>query len=283
MNDLILRITLFVLIFVAVFIFVRYGWQGLRSIIARQEQSYERVLNQQLMFNVQPRLVIWLAIACVLFCGSVTYLISRHYGWFITGAFFGLMVPQLVIRHLEQQRATRLEDQIVDGITTLSSSVRAGLNLVQAIELLVKNSVGPIRQEFAQLHREYQMGLDLNQAMRNAANRIGSSSYRLLFTAIDMHRTRGGDMGESLDRIAESIREIHRLEGRLASLTAQGRAQARMIAVMPIILIGIYALIDPHGVTLLITDPIGRVLLLAAGSLILVGFLWIRKIMTIDI
>jgi len=282
-NELILRITLSVLTFMAVFIFIRYGWHSLRSIIARQEQSYERVLNQQLMFNVQPRLIIWLAIACVLFCGSVTYLISRHYGWFIAGAFFGLMVPQLVIRHLEQRRATRLEDQIVDGITALSSSVRAGLNLVQAIELLVKNSVGPIRQEFAQLHREYRMGLDLNQAMRNAANRIGSSSYRLLFTAIDLHRTRGGDTGESLDRIAESIREIHRLEGRLSTLTAQGRAQARMIAVMPIVLIGIYALIDPHGVTLLITDPIGRVLLLAAGSLILVGFLWIRKIMTIDI
>jgi tight adherence protein B len=151
------------------------------------------------------------------------------------------------------------------------------------MELLVKNSQGPIKQEFAQLLREYQMGLDLNQAMRNAANRIGSSHYRLLFTAIEMHRQRGGDVGQSLDRIAEAIREIQRLEGKLETLTAPGRTQARMMAGISIVILGILYSIDPEGVRLLFSEPRGRIVLLVVATMMIAGFAWIRRIVAIDL
>ena len=125
--------------------------------------------------------------------------------------------------------------------------------------------------------------MDLNQAMRNSANRIGSSNYRLLFTAIEMHRQRGGDAGESLDRIAESIREIQRLEGKLDALTAQGRLQASMMASMPVVILIILYFIEPDGTRLLFVEPLGRLILVVAMVMIAIAFFWIKRIMAIDI
>ena len=140
-----------------------------------------------------------------------------------------------------------------------------------------------ILDPYAQLLREYQMGVDLNQAMRNASNRIASPLYRLTFTAIEMHRVRGGNAGESLDRIAESVREIHRLEGKLDALTSQGRAQAWMMAGMAGVFIVMYYFIAPESVGLLFTNAWGRIILLAVVFLIVTGFLWIQRILDVDI
>ncbi len=272
-----------VTLFAGVFVFVRYGLPAARWYIARTEQSYERVLVHQLLMDIKPRNALIMAAMGVSICGMIGYLLVASVTGLIAGAAIGYAAPILIVRHLERKRIERLETQLVDGITTMASAVRAGLNLIQAMEILVRNHTGPIKQEFAQLLREYQMGLDFNQAMRNAANRIGSSNYRLLFTALEMHRLRGGDVGQSLDRIAESIREIQRLEGKLDAITSQGRFQAWMMAVMPLAFLGILYVIDREGVTMLFTQPLGRVMLLGVCVLILLGWLWIRKILAVDI
>lgn len=262
---------------------VRYGTVAGLHKLRVMEGRLDVTLNQHLLMEIHPRVAMVGAGMIVLVCGMMAWLISGSIVWAFAGMAVGLIFPPVVLRRLESQRKARLEAQLVDGIMTLASGVRAGLTLVQAMELLVSNSVGPIKQEFAQLLREYQMGLDLNQAMRNTSNRLGSSNYRLLFTALEMHRQRGGDSAQSLDRIAESIREIQRLEGKLDALTAQGRSQARMMAGMALVVLLIYYTIDPDGVTMLFLEPFGRVLLLIAGLMIVVGFLWIKRIMAVDI
>ncbi len=271
------------LVFLSGYLLARYGLPLVQVWALKMEDRLDRVLNQQLLMNFHPRVALLVAVTGVLLCGLIAMVISGSIWGFLIGAALGSFTPWLVLRHLEMKRKARLEQQLVDGIMTLASGVRAGLNLVQAMELLVTNYVGPLQQEFAQLLREYHMGLDLNQAMRNAANRIGSSHYRLLFTAVEMHRLRGGNAGESLDRIADSVREIQRLEGKLDALTAQGRLQATMMAVAPVLILGLYYLIDPDAVRMLFIQPLGRLMLLGAAVLITVGFLWIRRIMAVDI
>ena len=278
-----MRISALVVTAAAVYMCVRYGTAALIDLLHRQERWYERVLVHQLLIDIHPRTAVVMSIGAVVITGLIGYLLLGGVMWFVVFAAMGGILPYLYIRHLEQKREERLESQLIDGITILASGVRAGLNLIQAMQLLTANLTGPIKQEFDQLLREYELGVDLNQAMRNAANRIGRQNYRLLFTAIEMHRQRGGDSGESLDRIADSIREIQRLEGKLDALTAQGRSQARMMAVMPFVILGIFYLIAPGDVTLLFTEPIGRGILVVALLLIIVGFTWIRRIMEVDI
>lgn len=247
------------------------------------ETRYDRVLNQQLLLNVSARLMMILFGVGIIGLGIIAGLYASSVIFFVATISVSLLIPGVIIKHLEEKRLNKLNEQIVDGVTSLASGVRAGLNLVQSIELLIKNGTGPIKQEFEQLHREYTLGMDLNQAMHNASDRIGSPYYRLLFGAIGAHRTRGGDMGQSLDRIADSIREIQRLEGRLDALTAQGRAQARMMGAMPFVILAILFVIMPEETAKLFTEPVGRVMLLCAIGLIAAGFVWIRKIMTVDL
>ena len=265
------------------FMVVRYGYAPARRWIAAQELTYDRVLRRQLLMDVDPKTVVWLNIAAVVGAFLIGFLISSSF--IIAGgiALVTVFIPHLFIKHLETKRRQKLEYQLVDGLTTLASGVRAGLNLVQSMQLLVENLKGPIHQEFGQILREYEMGMDLNQAMRIASNRIGSPLYRLTFTAIEMHRVRGGDSGESMDRIADAIRDIQRLEGKLDAITAQGRSQAAFMALMPIVIIGIMFVILHEQTKLLFTHPYGRLMLAFAAALIAAGYFWIRKIMEVDI
>ncbi len=278
-----LLFTACVLTLVSVYMLVRYGYAWSLALIARQEQAYDRVLRQQLLMDIEPRTALLASSGLVLTAGVFAFLVTLSALAAFACAGVAMLLPNMYIRHLEAQRLRRLESQLVDGLTTLASAARAGLNLVQSMELLESNAVGPIKQEIGQLLREFRLGMDLNQAMQNASNRIGSQLYRLTFTAIQMHRLRGGDTAESLDRIAESIRDISRLEGKLDALTSQARYQAVFMAMMPFVFLALLATIDPQGVGLLFSEPSGRMLLLGVVVLIATAFVWIRKIMSVEI
>ena len=278
-----LRIVSSLLMLAGVYLLVRYGIGPGRRWIDRQSVSYDRVLRQQLLMDVDPIHVVWFNIASVVVIFLLGLLVT---GSLVLGMLFAgvvVFIPHFIIKHLETKRRQRLEYQLVDGLTTLASGTRAGLNLVQSMRLVVENYKGPIHQEFRQILSEYEMGMDLNLALRSASNRIGSSLYRLTFTAVEMHRVRGGNSSESMDRLAESIRDIQKLEGKLDAITAQGRMQAGFMAAMPIVIIIMMFFILPAQTALLFTDPRGRVMLLFVIAMIAGGYFWIRKIMQVDI
>ena len=258
-------------------------WKPFRRLLRRQEAYYDRVLRRSLLIDVSPRTVTLLGLGAIVLFALVGYALIHHFLMALAGAVLGAVLPPITVRLLKARRLYRLEEQLVDGIQTLSSGVRAGLNLIQSIELLVHSRVRPISEEFAHLHREYEHGVPLEQAMQNAAQRIGSSNYRLLFAALLTHRERGGDLGETLERIADSIREIHRLEKRIETLTAPGRTQARWMGAMPAIILLILWWIDRADVEALFREDAGKLILFAIVALNVVGFLWIRKIVSIDV
>ncbi len=282
-NEIVMLAIISVMMASSIVLLVIHGWPIARRAILEQERRFDVTLNQQLLMDIPPRIAIIISGIAAMAFGMVAYVVSGHWSFFPIGAGAALWLPKMVTSHMEAKRRKRLDLQIIDGITTLASGVRAGLNLVQSLELLARNANGPIQQETQQLLREYQLGMDLNVAMKKTADRIGSGYFRLLFAAIQAHREKGGDMGQSLDRIGESIREIQRLEGRLDALTAQGRAQARFMTIMPAVLLTILYLIDPESTERLFSEPMGRVILLTAVALIMTGAAWIRRIMSVDI
>ncbi|MBL4701936.1 MAG: type II secretion system F family protein, partial [Phycisphaeraceae bacterium] len=235
MHNTLWHITLSSIVAGATYMGVLYGVPWYKQWFKQREMVYDRVLNQHLLLDISPKLAVAFSLILIGVGATFGFGATEDIIGTILGGLSGLLLPPLALKYLNTQRNEKLEAQLIDGITVLSSGMRAGLNLGQAFELLVKNTTGPIHQEFNQLIREYQMGLDLTHAMHNAANRIGLQNYRLLFTALEMHRQRGGDTAKSLDRIAESVREIQRLEGKLDALTSKGRSQAWMMAVMPVV------------------------------------------------
>jgi tight adherence protein B len=253
------------------------------QLIHRLERRFDRVLRHALLLDVSPRAMTIVTLVVIVLIGVAVFLLAGS----LTGALIAMalaaLLPGVVLKSLRRRRVAKLEDQLVPAVQSLAAGVRAGLNLVQAMELIARDNPNPIRQEFAHLLREYEYGMPLDRAMSNAADRIGSGDFRLLFSALLTHRQRGGNLGQTLDRITKSLREIQRLEKRVQTLTAQGRATARWLGVMPLIVGGILFVIESSYIYTLLTDPIGKAIILGVGLLNLVGFLWIRKIMAIDI
>jgi tight adherence protein B len=278
-----MQIATTVFIFLGTFTAFAMGYEPMRSVIGWQMAQFDRVLRKQLLMTVTPRAAMTVTICGVVLFSLVGYLMG---GWVATILCMvaSAFAPYLVLTVLRSRHLAKLEMQLVPGVQTIASGVRAGLNLVQAMELVAKDAAEPMRSEFAHMLQEYEFGMGLEDAMAKASERIGSSDYRLLFSALLTHRQRGGDLGETLDRISESIREIQRLEKQVIALTAQGRATARMMGILPmVVLLIMYFLISPEQVTALFTETLGRIMLLIMATLNLIGFLWVRKIMQVDI
>ena len=262
---------------------VLVGGRPLKQYVLRQEYQFERVLRGSLLLDIRPRVATIVSAAVIVILAIIGYRLTGSILGFVALGGVGVLLPSAMLKLLKKRRIARLEQQLVGGIQTLASGVRAGLNLVQAMGLVARDGPVPLRQEFAHLLREYEFGLPLEEAMDNAAARIGSTDFRLLFSALKTHRERGGDLGLTLDRISASIREIQRLEGRIKTLTAQGKASAKFLAMLVVLVLAALYLIAPEAVRNLFVDDLGKVLLFAIVVLNVVGFLWIRKIVDIDI
>ena len=278
------QIAVSLVLFVTMFAAAWVGYGPLMVYLRRQQDRFDTVLRGQLLMSTSPKgiqVMVWMMMFLVAFVGYVA--LGSIWGAVLFFAF-SLLLPGLILKILRRRRIRRLEEQLVGAVQTLASGVRAGLNLVQAMQMIARDGPEPICDEFAHLLREYEYGVPLDEAMQNAAERIDSSDFRMLFAALHTHRERGGDLGETLDRIAASIREIQRLEKRILALTAQGRATARWLGAMPaLVLVILYILVDPAGVRSLFITDVGKVMMGIIIALNVVGFLWIRKIVAIDV
>ncbi|NLF31665.1 MAG: hypothetical protein GX591_12355 [Planctomycetes bacterium] len=283
MDPAALNILVNVLAFAAVFVGVLAGAEPLRRWVLGQERVYGHILRTSLLLDVRPRSATWFGAGCVAAAAAAGYLFMPGLVAPAAGGALGAAAPMITLRVLRARRRAKLDEQLVDGIQSLAGGVRAGLNLVGAMELVARNLPAPISQEFGHLLREYEYGTPIETAMANAAGRIALPNYRLVFSALQTHRERGGDLGSTLDRIAESVREIQRLENRIEALTAQNRAAARWMGAMPAVILAILYLIDPAGVGMLFTDTVGKILLVAIVAMNAVGFAWIRQIVSIDV
>lgn len=193
-------------------------------------------------------------------------------------------VPWWYLRRLAEQRRILIEDQLADAMVSLSSAIRAGLSLAQALDIIAKQSPAPISEEFSQIVGEYQMGKPLERALVEAKERLRSENFALFAAAMEASRQSGGRLNETVDRIAHSVRELQRLERKVESETAQARASAFYMAIAPVFILAIYYwVVDPQNTERLFQTFWGQVILSIALILNVVAYLWSRHILNPDI
>jgi tight adherence protein B len=204
----------------------------------------------------------------------------------IAGFLFGVaafFAPRMFFNIAQDKRRNAFNLQLVDGLGMLANSLRAGLTLPQAMELLVKEMKPPITQEFGRVLQEYRLGTDFDDAMLNAARRLKSRDLDVLVNAVMITRRSGGNVGEIFMKIAETIRERLRIEGKVRALASTANLQALVMASMPFALMGALYFMEPLHVQLLFSTTIGLLSLAVVVLLVVVAFIWIRKIMDLDI
>jgi tight adherence protein B len=203
-------------------------------------------------------------------------------GFLVAAVLFCL--PWYVLRRMAAARKEKIEDQMADAMVSLSSAIRAGLSLAQAMEILARQCPHPICQEFQQVYGEYQMGKTLEVCLVETKQRLQSENFALFAAAMDASRKSGGRLNETVERIAHSVRELQRLERKINAETAQARKSAVYMAIAPaFILLLYYLFVDPVNTTRLFTQVPGQIMLAIAALLNIVAYLWARKILNPEI
>jgi tight adherence protein B len=211
--------------------------------------------------------------------------------WLVLGSFiFGVLIsafllsgPWYMLRRMAQRHRQRIEDQLADAMVTMANAVKAGLSLAQAMEILAAQCPKPINAEFYQISAEYKLGKPLERTLREAKERLQSENFALFAAALLASHESGGRLNETIERIAQSVLELQRLERKVMSETAQARKSAVYMAMVPFLILVVYFFIDPDNTQLLFTERFGQMVLAVVVVLNVLAYLWARKILNPEI
>ncbi len=209
--------------------------------------------------------------------------LTRYWPAAILAAVIGGSLPYLVVRRRRNKRLYAFEEMLPEAIDLLGRAIRAGHPLSAGLKMVADETSEPIQSEFRRTHEENRFGLPFDDALLAMADRVDIVDVRILVTAILIQREVGGNLAEVLDNLASVIRVRFTIRRQLRVYTAQGRFSGYVLAVLPIAVgAAIYSLNPPY-IRLLFTDPMGKLMLLTAVIFQIIGFLWIRKIIDIEI
>jgi len=169
------------------------------------------------------------------------------------------------------------------ALLAMSTSVRAGLSLSQALGAAGERTPAPLGEELTRVSGELALGGTMEAALRGMEKRIPLPEMRMLVAGLELARTTGASLAPLLDRLAETLRERERLRGQLRAMTAQGRLSGWVVGMVPVALLGVMSLIDPGFVRPLFATPAGWMLLGSAVFLEGLGALTIRAMMRVDL
>jgi tight adherence protein B len=258
----------------------------MRDVAKAYRKKYVSETGQQLqemfLLFAPEQLLILSALAAIL---GVVGGIGLGMSWLMAGllGLVGFYVPRIWLVVARRRRFRKFEEQLMEALATLSNSMRAGFSLIQALEMCAREMNPPLSQEFGLLLREHRLGVSLDAALNNLSARIPSKNLDLVVTSILIARSTGGNLAEVFTSISETMRNIRVIEGKIDSLTAQGKLQALVIGLLPIGMGWLMFQLDPQMMGILFTDPIGWGILGLIAVLEGVGTFLIWRIVNIDI
>jgi len=203
----------------------------------------------------------------------------------LLGPFAGLLllviVPllaRLVIDTLARLRRKKFTDQLPETLQILAGTLRAGHGLSQGIDTVSREAESPTAEEIRRAAVEMRLGRDLVESLSSLADRMESEDFRWVVQAIEIQRDVGGDLAEVLDSVASTIRDRTRIRRQVAALSAEGRMSAWVLMILPFGLAGVMAVTNKAYLSPLFGSAKGYKLLAVGVALLVVGGLWLRRI-----
>jgi tight adherence protein B len=234
---------------------------------------------EQAGLRLRPQDFVLLVAAAALVAGAAGLVVGGP----VLGLVLGALTP-LGARVLLNLRTTRrrkaFADQLEDSLQLLASSLRAGHSLLQALNSVSHEAEEPTSVEFARIINEIRVGRQVGQALDEAALRMESEDFVWVIQAIAINREVGGNLAEVLDGVGHTIRERGAIRRQVQALSAEGKLSALVLMLLPVGIVGFLSLTNPGYLLKLTHNVIGYGLIGLAGVLMLVGALWLRKVVS---
>jgi tight adherence protein B len=222
------------------------------------------------------------SIAATVVFGLVGYFSTGPVGA-IAGMISGVVAPRFGIAMLRKRRTLRFIYQLPDALLALASALRAGANLTKGLELLSSRQPPPLSQEFTIVLAEYRVGRALADSLSDLRKRVDSPELDLLNTAINVSRRVGGNLADTLEALAKTLQEKSHIEAKIEALTAMGRAQGWVVALLPLFVGLVLYQQQPERMSLLFTAWYGWAVLGIVAVMMTIAVWMIRKIVHIDV
>ncbi len=197
-------------------------------------------------------------------------------------ALAGYFAPSLIVRWLRKRRLEKIDEQLTDALRLMSSALRSGQNLRQALELVVRETTSPIANEFARLVKEVHLGLT-DDALRRFAARLALEDVQLAVDSMLILRETGGNISETFQTIASTIVERKKVQGKIRAMTTQGMTQGVVVCLMPVALMLLFSLIDPNYMRPFFTTPLGWMMMILVFVLDGIGLSLMVKLVKVDV
>ena len=205
-----------------------------------------------------------------------------------TGVFFFLLIvfiggvisirmPMAVLDALKKSRGKRVNKQLMDALILLSNSLRSGMDIVQGFELVARDMLPPISDEFGLVIKNYQLGTPFEKALDGLSERVESRMLSYIIKAIIIQRQVGGNLTVIFARLVENIREESKLEEKLQAMTAQQKIQSIVVSVMPFVMMFVMFIFNPSQMISFYTSPVGMFIFLFCIVWIGIGMKVLKK------
>ena len=257
-----------------------------RNTIGQIDWVMEQLDNMFIV--VDRRLVFWGLVASSFGLGIIVALLFIPN--FFLVAIFGIIafiagakLPRPFINFLIKRRYKLFNQQLMDGLSLMSNGLKSGLSINQAVGVVVDEMPNPLSQEFNLILSQNKVGVPLEDAFRNLAERIPLEDVEMFVQAVVVLRETGGNLAETFDTIVHTIRERFKVEGKISAMTMQGKLQGGVVALMPFVLGFLFYAFDPEHIKPLFSHWLGILFLLLMLTLQTVGALMIKKIVSIRV
>ncbi|MEO6713872.1 MAG: type II secretion system F family protein, partial [Mycobacteriales bacterium] len=201
----------------------------------------------------------------------------------LLGLVAGLVLPLLFLSFKAGRRQQAFEESMPDSLQLMAGSLQSGYSLPQALDAVMREGTEPMSGELGRALAESRLGVPIEEALEHLATRVGSKDFGWLVMAIRIQREVGGNLAEVMTTVGETIRARSRLKRQVRALSAEGRLSAYILTGLPVFIGLILMLIRPDYLKPLVTEPVGRGMLLVALSLVTAGGLWMRKLINVEV
>jgi tight adherence protein B len=198
-------------------------------------------------------------------------------------ALVGGLLPLAWLRWMARRRLEAFEAGLADALDRIAASLRAGFGLEHGLDAVSRGTHGPCAEEFGQVLQELNLGGDLDEALQRMQERIDSEDARLLATAVSVQRRTGGNLVEVLAQMAQVIRERQRMRREVRVITTAPRVSGYVVALLPLLTLGVMYLTSRYYVETLFGEPVGRLAVAVSAVLVVVGLYLNSRIARVEL
>lgn len=248
------------------------------------KKSRERAsdFNRQFV-QVKVQYMVLIPVVAGIVLGIFTFNIWGFLLLTVLGVLVGLKLPAAALDFIRRLRGKRVEAQLMDAMILLSNALKSGLDIVQGFELVSRDLLPPISEEFGLVIKNYRLGTPFDRALEGMEERISSRLISYVIKAVIIQRSVGGNLTKIFDRIVDNIREEGKLEEKMQALTAQQRIQSVVVGIMPWGMVTIMFLFQPEMMAKYYFSPLGFLTVFFCVIWMSIGMGIVRKLADIQV